>query len=336
MADMDMRGSVERVMESGNAMILDMFVKAHDVLSNHARACVSVSGGADSDVMIDLVERVRDGTGCEVHYVWFDTGLEYEATKRHLSDLERRYGIEILRRKAEKSIPTTCREFGQPFVSKYASEQLERLQRHGFQWEDGTLDELSERYPRCSSALKWWTNSWTRVPGMPGYFDIGRNRWLKEFIMENPPTFPISNRCCEYAKKRVAAQVNAELGVDLELVGVRKAERGVRATIGTCFTAHEGGVDVYRPLYWLSNGDRADYHRIFGLRHSDCYEEWGFTRTGCVGCPFNINAASELEIARQHEPRLVAAVERVFADSYEYTRRYHDYIATREGQGRLF
>ena len=336
MQGMGMQESIGRVMASKNAMVLDMFIKAHDVLSSHARACVSVSGGADSDVMIDLVERIRDGTGCEVHYVWFDTGLEYDATKRHLDDLEARYGIEILRRRAKKSIPTTCREYGQPFVSKYVSEHMERLQRHRFQWEDGTLDELSARYPRCQSSLKWWTNSWTRVPGKPGHFDIGRNRWLKEFVMENPPTFPISNRCCEYAKKRVAAQVNSELGVDLELVGVRKAERGVRATIGTCFTAHEGGVDVYRPLYWLSNSDRADYHRIFGLRHSDCYESWGFTRTGCVGCPFNINAAGELEVARRHEPRLVAAVERVFAESYEYTRMYRDYIATRDGQGRLF
>lgn len=31
-------------------------------------------------------------------------------------------------------------------------------------------------------------------------FSINRNRFLKEFIMQNPPDFPISNKCCEYAK----------------------------------------------------------------------------------------------------------------------------------------
>ena len=123
---------IELVVGAGNAMILDAFMKAHSVLEGHRHALVSISGGGDSDVMLDLVERVRGGTGCEVTYVWFDTGIEYRATKEHLEYLEDRYGIEIVRRRAEKSIPTSVREFGQPFLSKYVSENMERLQRHGF------------------------------------------------------------------------------------------------------------------------------------------------------------------------------------------------------------
>ena len=153
--------------------------------------------------------------------------------------------------------------------------------------------------------------------------------------METPPWFPISNECCTHAKKHVARAVNEELGIDVEIVGVRRAEGGVRATVGTCFTAREGEPDMYRPLYWLSNADRACYARTFGVRHSDCYEVWGFQRTGCVGCPFNLNVGTELEVARAHEPRLVSAVERVFADAYEYTRMYRDYVRERDGQTRL-
>ena len=70
-----------------------MAMKSEAVLSTHSHVGVSVSGGADSDVMVDLVERVKAVTSTDVSYVWFDTGLENRATRRHISDLEDRYGI---------------------------------------------------------------------------------------------------------------------------------------------------------------------------------------------------------------------------------------------------
>jgi 3'-phosphoadenosine 5'-phosphosulfate sulfotransferase (PAPS reductase)/FAD synthetase len=61
-----------------------------------------VSGGADSDVTLDLLELVKPD-GCELIYVFFDTGLEYDATKRHIDALEAKYGITIHRRRATKT-----------------------------------------------------------------------------------------------------------------------------------------------------------------------------------------------------------------------------------------
>ena len=75
-----------------------------------------VSGGADSDDMVDIIWRCDLGN--KVVYAWFDTGLEYQATKDHLEYLEKKYGIEIKRLKATKPIPTTCKEYGQPFMPK--------------------------------------------------------------------------------------------------------------------------------------------------------------------------------------------------------------------------
>ena len=289
--------------------------------------------------MLDLVERVREGTGCEVAYLFLDTGLEYAATKAHLDYLEGRYGIRIERRRAEKSIPTCVREFGQPFMSKFDSEMIEQLQKRGFAWEDEPYDVLSERYPRCDRALKWWTNGYTRF-GRPGWYDIGRHRLLKEFMVQSPPTFKISNKCCDYAKKRMAKRVNAELGADVDMVGVRKAEEGVRmfnkAYNEACLTRGKDGVDHYRPIFWMSDRDKAQYVSLFGVRMSDCYTVWGFTRTGCVGCPFGSRSRGQLDVARRYEPGVVAAVERVFAESYEYRRRYEDFKRQAMGQMPLF
>ena len=98
-------------------------------------------------------------------------------------------------------------------------------------------------------------------------------------------------------------------------------------------------VDEYYPLYWLRNDDRAAYEELFGIRHSDCYERWGFTRTGCVGCPFNRRLFDDLDVVEQNEPRMAKAAKRIFADAYEYTRMYRDFRSEmrnlEHGQARL-
>lgn len=274
--------------------------------------------------MLDLCERVRAMTGTNVTYVWFDTGLEFRATKTHLEYLEERYGIEILRRRAAKSIPACVREYGQPFLNKYVSMHLERMQRHGFQWEDEPYEALAEKYEGITATLKWWTNGWTRT-GSPGFFDIGRHKLLKEFIIENPPWFKVSNKCCTWAKKKVSTSVARELGADVVLTGIRRSEGSTRSAIKKCFSKGDKGFDTYRPILWFTNDDKRMYEQLFGIRHSDCYTAWGFSRTGCVGCPYNRSVDVELDIAERFEPRISRAARKVFADAYEYTRLFHQY-----------
>lgn len=59
----------------------------------HQNISCSISGGADSDIMLDIVSRLD--TEKKVHYVFFDTGIEMNATLKHLNYLEDRYGIKI-------------------------------------------------------------------------------------------------------------------------------------------------------------------------------------------------------------------------------------------------
>jgi len=318
---------VDKVIESGNATILDAYMKCQQVFSQHEHALVSISGGADSDCMLDLCEHVRRIEPIKVTYAWFNTGLEYEATKRHLGYLEERYGVTIERVRPLKSIPTCARDHGQPFLNKYVSERMERLQRHGFQWEDEPLDVLLERYPRCKSSLRWWTNDYTRVPGVPGQFDIGYKRWLKEFIIANPPQFNVSNKCCDYTKKKVAYDYIAKIGCDVDLIGVRKAEGGIRASKKECFSKklRNTGVDRYRPLFWFSNSDKEQYESLFDIRHSECYTVYGFKRTGCAGCPYNLKLDEDMAITERFDPGLYKAVNHVFRDAYAYTKAYRQF-----------
>lgn len=206
-----------------------------------------------------------------------------------------------------------------------------RLQKHGFQWEDEPLEVLLQKYPKCKTALQWWCGE--RYSDKDGYqkisrFSIERNRFLKEFIIANPPDFPISNKCCEYAKKLPAKRFIKECGADLEITGIRKAEGGIRsANYKTCCSESKSkGCDTYRPIFWYTDSDKTEYEQFFGVTHSRCYTEYGLRRTGCVSCPFSKHINEELEIIREHEPNLYKAAVHIFGKSYEYTAKYRAFV----------
>ena len=288
---------------------------------------VSVSGGADSDLIVDMVMKIRP----DAKFVWFNTGLEYEATKRHLGYLENRYGIKIERVRANYPVPLAVRKFGYPFLAKYVSQCISRLQRHNFDWSGRSFEELYKEYPKCKSALQWWCNRF----GENSRYNINTWKYLREFMIENPPTFPISDGCCKGAKKDTAHDFERNTEIDLWVLGIRKAEGGVRAGASSCFSGEYGdGIPLFRPIFWLKDSDKEEYERIFDIRHSECYWGYGLKRTGCVGCPFGRNWEHELEVAKQYEPKLYKACTNVFAPSYEYTRAYWKFRKHKEAEAK--
>lgn len=315
---------IELMGDCEDGWIFDGLVKSNQIINNpqYRNIMCSISGGSDSDIVLDICTKLD--VDHKIQYVWFDTGIEYQATKDHLKFLEEKYGIEIIREKAIKPIPYSARKNGQPFVNKLASDYISRLQSHNFQWEDEPFEILYAKYPKCKAALKWWCNAWDDEG--KSRFGISNNRWLKEFMIQNPPTFNISAICCKYAKKDVAKKFVKEHSIDLSIMGIRKAEGGVRATAyKTCYSVNETGVDYHRPIFFYSDETKRVYEQHFGINHSRCYTEYGLKRTGCVGCPMNMTVSKEVEIVSEHEPKLYGAINKIFADTYEYTRKYREF-----------
>ena len=306
-----------------NQVIGDNLVRAWSKINSpkYKKIVCSISGGSDSDVMLDIVWRCDKDN--KVDYVWFNTGLEYQATKDHLKYLENKYNIEIKVHKAIKPIPTTCKLYGQPFVSKIVSKYIYNLQKHDFKWEDKPFDELKREYNGIDSYLKWWCNCNSFKS-----FNVNYNKYLKEFLIQNPPNFKISDKCCHYAKKNVAHKCIKENKYDLNILGVRKAEGGIRASAyKSCFDENGDGYDNYRPLFWYKDMDKQDYEVAYCIEHSRCYTEYGFLRTGCCCCPFGgKDVEDELSAIQKYEPKLYKAVNNIFGDSYEYTRKYREFV----------
>lgn len=157
---------------------------------------------------------------------------------------------------------------------------------------------------------------------MSKMWGISRTPFMKEFIISNPPQMPISHKCCKYAKKDVARDILRNGDYDMQCLGVRRAEGGVRANIKNCFSEYPDGVDIFRPIFWLRDSDKDEYCKHYNIVHSRCYSEYGFKRTGCAGCPFNKKFEEDLEAVQKFEPKLYKAANGIFGDSYEYTRAY--------------
>lgn len=280
----------------------------------HDNIACSISGGADSDIMLDIVSRLDSKK--KVHYVFFDTGIEMRATLKHLDYLENRYGITIERVKAKVPVGAGVKKYGYPFMTKDFSEMIMRLQNHGFKWEDKPYDELVKEYHGCESALKWWCNK------KAGSQNIDAKPYLKEFMVKNPPKIPISQRCCMGAKKNPSKNYEKENGTDITFLGIRKSEGGSRASAyKSCF--HDDGERVMHfPLFWFKDEDKQAYEDACGIVHSDAYTVYGCKRTGCAGRPFASGFEDELKMLEKYEPQLYKAVCNIFGPAYEYTRAY--------------
>lgn len=136
-------------------------------LKEYPNAMCSYSGGSDSDIMIHMIENARMIFNLPpVTYFFFETGLEMEATRRHVKEMAEHYGVDIQTIRPKKNIVQATREYGQPFVSKIMSAGLEAVQKKDIplsiadeydQAEDKATKrkELKERYPGCEQAINF-------------------------------------------------------------------------------------------------------------------------------------------------------------------------------------
>lgn len=274
--------------------------KLIDYFGSHERILISVSGGSDSDCIVHLVCTYFPEFLEKCKFVFVNTGLEYDATKRHLCELEKRYGIEIDRIRG-KSVVTVVRQYGFPILSKTRSEDI-FYYLQGRPWAvdriDGEANKEKPRYAYSNEMID-----------------------MVHYIKKNG--LKVSARCCNKSKKEPIKKFMRLNGIELNVTGERKAEGGQRATQHkSCFEEHKDGIHKYMPLWWWSDQVKAAFKDAEAIQYSDCYEVYGMKRTGCCGCPFSLNVADDLKAMFEHEPRLFTACMNVFGQAYELTDRF--------------
>lgn len=329
-------------------------------LYEHPNAICSYSGGSDSDIMLDLVERTRKAFELsEVKYCFFNTGLEMKATKEHVREVANKYGVEITEYRPKKNIVQATREYGLPFMSKIVSSAMETVQKKGLPFsireeydnaenKRKIRQELRERYPKSEQGINFLCCCNRDGEHRPNIqLVIDSSKYLYQFMKENPCDFKISAKCCDYCKKQVAHKVQKDY--EMIITGERRDEGGMRSvpksadTNGTmCFSETSNGQFRLKPLYYVSDADKAWYKERYGIRYSDAYEVYGLKRTGCCGCSISSKAIEDLEKIRPYEPNVVKAAWNIFGESYRYRQRYNEFKkmkqeeAKRGGQMNIF
>lgn len=138
-------------------------------LKQHPQAICSYSGGSDSDIMIDMIERARaliPGYIDPVKYVFFNTGLEMKATKDHVKATAEKYGVEIEELRPKIGILKAVKNYGCPFYSKHFSQRLHDLQTKQIplsiisEFQNATdkqkkFHEINTRYPKCKALIQF-------------------------------------------------------------------------------------------------------------------------------------------------------------------------------------
>ena len=323
-------------------------------LKQHPNAICSYSGGADSDILSDLIERTRELFNLPpVKYVFFNTGLEMQATKDHVKATAEKYGVEIEEVRPKVNIVQATRTHGVPFVSKIMSAGLEGWQKKEIplsiaeeyanaEDKQAKRRELKERYPKCENTINFLCCCNSKGEPRPNIqLVINSNKYMLDFIREYPPDFQVSAKCCNYCKKQVAHKVQKDY--EMIITGERRDEGGARSvphseqwseTNTMCFAETSDGKYRFRPLYYVSDKDKAWYKEDYGIKDSDAYEVYGLTRTGCCGCPISYKAVEDLEKIRPYEPNVVKAAWNIFGKSYEYRQKYNEYKAKRRSEAK--
>lgn len=320
-------------------------------LMEHPKAICSYSGGSDSDIMIDLIERTRKAFELPpVDYVFFNTGLEMQATKDHVAATAEKYGVEIKTVRPKIGIVQAVRDYGIPFMSKIFSRYLSVCQKKQIPTsiadeyacaanKQEKFYELNARYPNSRAAIKFLCNCGSHGETTPkNQLRIDSVEFFLDFIKSNPPDYKISAKCCDCCKKQPAHSI--EKDYDMIITGERMAEGGQRTTphhadgFTECFTPQSNNKYRLRPLYYISDRDKAWYKEQYGIHYSDAYEVYGLTRTGCCGCPISYKAVEDLEKIRPYEPNVVKAAWHIFGASYEYRQKYNAYKAEKKSESK--
>lgn len=271
------------------------------------KICLSFSGGRDSTIMLHMIEDL--GWKNKIKVAHFNTTMEFDATLEFVNKkIAEGWQIDIT--KPAKTMPQIYKEYGKPFHSKYTSEMINRLQRHGFNFKNDTYKDFNElilKYPKCKAALKWLTGHDRATLVCP--------KWVKRALVFNE--IRIANKCCQFLKKKPAKDYEKQHNIILSIIGVRQSEGLSRKyTYKGCVWSDNKHFKFF-PLLYFTDQDIKDLVEIKQIELSKAYTIYKQNRTGCVGCPFGKNHKEELEVLKKFEPKRAKIVEYLYKDIYD-------------------
>jgi len=276
---------------------------------NQDELVISFSGGMDSTVVLWLCKQCYElGT---ISYlpkaVFSDTGLELQATKDFVQEIQKYYpNIEII--KPEKSFIQCQKEYGKPMISKAKSQLIESYQ----------------------SAKKESRKESAKNNLVYGKSNLESEKRTAKFILANQdihilnPAFDIkvSDKCCYVLKKKPFEKYYLENGIKAFFDGEMADEGGIRQTAyekriksggKACTVVKEIGtgknkrsIEKKMPIIDWTKEIENEYIKKYNIPLSKAYTVYGCKRTGCFLCPYSKNrkdVTEKIKILYDFEPK---------------------------------
>ena len=240
---------------------------------NNGNVYVSFSGGKDSTVLLHMVRQVYKN----VLAVFIDTGLEYPEIREFVKTVE---NVKWIR--PEKSFNKIIEEHGFPVISKMQAQYIDQYRN--------STEKMKK--------LRWEGKVYNGV----------RNYKISEkwkFLVDAP--FKISDKCCEYLKKRPIRKFNKESGLS-PYVATMASDSIQRKKQYLQEGCNSFNLNISRPMgFWLER-DIWEYINRYNLTYAAIYDK-GVKRTGCMFCMFGVHLETEpnrFQIMKKEPPKQYA------------------------------
>jgi len=256
---------------------------------------IAFSGGKDSTVLHYLIDEALPNN--KIPRVHVQTGIDFKLITEFVHTLQARDGrIQII--KPTQNVRKVLEEHGYPFKSKVHSMCVEYYQ----------TDKTKNMWKGYTGQRPEFWHS--RMCPQVLMYQFSDNFHLK-----------ISDKCCFYMKEEPMQRWEKENNRKIALTGIMREEGGRRMKSG-CTVFKGKNLRRFQPMAVVSK-DWEEWY-ISERRISLCslyYPPFNFERTGCKGCPFNVDIQEELDVLREVLPNEAKQCEIIWKPVYDEYRR---------------
>lgn len=283
---------------SNEFLLEDRLTKIRSVIGKYGeeKFYISFSGGRDSTVMHYLFDMALPGN--QIPRVYADTGIELNEIRKFVKAMQET-DPRIVMLKPTMPIKETLKAHGYPFCSKQHSAVWDIYKRHGF---------------KSISVKSYYEHT----------FNYHANQCpniLKYQFSESFDYLNISDKCCDYLKKKPMEQYSKESGRKIAIVGIMAAEGGRRSS-AICLAFSGKKLKQFHPLAPVSHEWENWFIEEYQIPLCKVYyPPYNFKRTGCKGCPFNLYLQRDLETLQTYFPNERKQCEDIWKPVYDEYRR---------------
>lgn len=281
-------------MTDNELLLQDRIEKIRQVITKYGESnfYISFSGGKDSTVLSFLIDMALPEN--KIPRVYANTGIELNMIRDFVLEMQKTDDrIEII----EPSVPIKqmLEKEGYPFKSKEHSLYVSEYQRMG---------EASAYYQRYL-----FPDEKRKSYGCP---KILRYQFTPDFNLK------ISKKCCDKLKKEPLNSWMKQNNRCFTMTGMRADEGGSRNNI-SCFNLKN---KKFHPLVIVKEDWETWLIEKYNIKICDIYKDpYNFPRTGCKGCPFNIELQDVLDTLEKHFPNERKQCESIWKPVYDEYRR---------------